>query len=355
MHKKLFIPGPTEVLDDVLAKLATPQIGHRSSDFKALYNSIVAKLRVLLYTQNQIILSTSSGTGLMEAAARNFIGKKCLSTICGEFSQRWFEIAKVNGKNIEAIKVEPGKHVPTALIDEKLATGEFDCLFYTVNETSTGIRNPIEELAVVMKKYPNVIWCVDAVSAMGGDLYKVDELGVDYMLASTQKSWALPSGLSLATVSEKAIEKAKTVENRGYYFDIVELVEYAKKDQTPTTPAIPHLFALEYQLGKIIAEGGMEARYARHLEMAKYVRGWVAKHFALFTEPGFESVTLTTATNTRGISVEDLNKQLAKRGKTLSNGYGPLKEKTFRIAHMGDLTLTDLKELTKDIEEILGI
>jgi len=355
MHKKLFIPGPTEVRDDALARMATPQIGHRSQEFKDLFASIVPKIQKLLFTKNTVILSTSSGTGLMEAATRNFIEKRFLSTICGAFSDRWHKIAVANGKEGDAIEAEWGKHVPTEEIDKALATGKYDCLFYTQNETSTGVRNPIEELGEVMKKYPDVVWCVDAVSSMGGDLMKIDELGVDFILASTQKCWALPSGLAIGVVSDKAIEKSKRIPYRGFYFDLQTFLKYVERSQTPTTPAIPHLFGLDYQLGKIIDSGGIESRYERHVEMAKYVQAWAKQHFDLFAEPGYESVTLTAIANTKGISVAELNKELAKRGKMLSNGYGNLKEKTFRIAHMGDLTLDEIKELLNDIQEILQL
>lgn len=354
MHKKLFIPGPTEVLEDVLEKLTTPQIGHRTIEFSELFSSVVSKLRKLLFTENNVILSTSSGTGLMEAAVRNFIKRKALSTHCGAFSERWGKIAQSNGKEIDTIQVDWGKHIPTEEIDKALATGKYDTLLYTHNETSTGVMNPISEVAEIMKKYPEVVWCVDAVSSMCGYMFKVDELGVDFILASSQKSFALPSGFAIATVSEKAIERAKTVENRGFYFDIMVFLKYIDRNQTPTTPAIPHLFALNYQLDKILAEG-MENRQNRLQQMAEYTRNWVRKYFALFAESGYESLTLTAITNTRGISVANLNKELANVGKMISNGYGKLKEKSFRIAHMGDLTLDDIKELLNDIEKILGL
>ena len=354
MHKKLFIPGPTEVRKDVLEKLSTPQIGHRSKEFSQLYDSVVSKLKKVLETENKIILSTSSGTGLMEAAVRNFSDKRILSTQCGAFSERWGKIAEANGKELDVISVDWGKHIPTEEIDKALATGKYDCLLYTHNETSTGVMNPIEEVAEVMKKYPDVIWCVDAVSSMGGYYYKIDELGVDFILASSQKCWALPAGLAIGVVSEKALEKAKTVKNRGYYFDMMVFMKYDERHQTPTTPAIPHLFALDYQLDRIIEEG-MENRQNRHIEMAKIVRAWAKEYFDLFPEPGYESITLTTIKNTRGISVAELNEELGKRGKMLSNGYGKLKEQTFRIAHMGDLTKEDIEELLNDINQILEL
>ncbi|RKZ32925.1 aminotransferase [bacterium] len=354
MHKKLFIPGPTEVREDVLKKLSTPQIGHRSAEFQQLYSSIVEKLKKVLYTDNTIILSTSSGTGLMELATRNFIEKRALGTICGAFSDRWAKIAKANGKQIDSIEVEWGKHIPTEDIEKELSTGKYDCLLYTHNETSTGVRNPIEELAEVMKKFPDVIWCVDAVSSMGGDLLKLDELGVDFICTSTQKAFALPSGLAIGVLTDKAIQKSEQVPDKGYYFSVKTFMKYSERNQTPTTPAIPHLFALDYQLDRILDEG-MENRYERHKQMAEFVRAWARQNFDLFPEPGYESVTLTTIANTRAISVADLNKQLAGRNKTISNGYGNLKEKTFRIAHMGDMTLDDIKELLNDIEEILQL
>lgn len=353
-HKKLFIPGPTEVLDDVLQKLATPQIGHRSGDFHDLFARIIPKVQKVLYTNKKIVIGTCSGTGLMEMAIRCFTKKRVLATQCGAFSERWTQMITENGKECDVITVDWGMHVPTEQIDNALATGKYDCLLYTHNETSTGVMNPIEELAEVMKKYPDVVWCVDAVSSMMGYPLKVDELEVDFLLASTQKCWGLPAGMAIATVSEKALARAKEVPNRGYYFDVLAYMKSLEKSETPTTPSIPHLFALDYQLDRILAEG-LDNRWKRHREMADYTREWARKYFDLFPEKGYESVTLTTVKNTRNISVGDLNKELGKRLKQISNGYGKLKEQTFRIAHMGDLTLQDIEELLADIEDILKL
>jgi aspartate aminotransferase-like enzyme len=300
-------------------------------------------------------MSTSSGTGMMEAAVLNFTKKRVLSTDCGAFSKRWGQIAKSHGKEVDTIAVEWGKHVPTSEIDKYLATGKYDCLLYTFNETSTGVMNPIEELAVVMKKYKDVIWCVDAVSAMMGAKLEVDKLGVDFILASTQKAFALPPGFAIAAVTEKAIEYAKTVPNRGFYFNLDSFLKYYDRSQTPTTPTIPHVYALDYQMSKILDEEGIDNRWARHIEMANYVREWAKKYFAIYSEEGYGSLTVTCVENTRGINVADLVKELGKRGFVMANGYGNLKEKTFRIAHMGDITLDEVKEYLKTIEEILGL
>lgn len=243
------------------------------------------------------------------------------------------------------------------MVEEALSTGKYDVVTITHNETSTGIMNPIEAISEVIKKYPEVIFCVDMVSSAGGAKVEVDKLGIDICITSTQKCLGLPAGLALCTFSQKALERARTVENRGLYFDLVSLYDtIQKKDyQYPSTPSLSHMYALDYQLTKIVEEEGLDNRFDRHAEMAQYVRDWANKHFEMFAPVEYASNTLTTVRNTKGISVADLNKELAKRGYMISNGYGDLKEKTFRIAHMADTTMEDLKGLLGHIEEILGL
>ena len=217
------------------------------------------------------------------------------------------------------------------------------------------MMNPIAEIAAVIKKYPDVVFLVDTVSSMGGTYIPVDELGIDVCITSSQKALGLPPGMSIASVSEKAYQRAQTVENRGLYFDLVSLVKKARdKYQYPSTPSISHMFALDYALDRILDEG-LENRYARHIQMAEYTREWARKYFAIFPDERYLSNTLTCVDNTRGISVADLNAELTKRGMCISNGYGDLKEKTFRIAHMADCTLDDIKEVTGNIVDILGL
>ena len=240
-------------------------------------------------------------------------------------------------------------------MEKVLATGEYDLITVTHNETSSGVQNPVGEIAEVVKKYPDVVFCIDTVSSMAGADIPVDKWGVDFCITSTQKCLGLPPGLSMASVSQKAYDRAKTVTNRGLYLDIVEIYDKVVKNyQYPSTPSLPHMFALDYQLDLILAEG-LENRWARHAEMAKYIQDWARKYFALFSDERYLSNTVTCIANTRGISVADLNKALGERGMTLSNGYGDLKEKTFRIAHMADATMDDMKKLTTAIEDILGL
>ncbi len=356
MHKKLFVPGPTEVRREILDAQAQWMIGHRSKEFGELNKRVIEKTQQVLGTKNYVMWFTSSGTGTMEGALRNVVTGKVLHTVNGAFSDRWFKIAKACGKDAHAVSVEWGKAIKPALVDAELSKGGYQAVTITQNETSTGVRNPIEELAQLIRtKYPDVLILVDAVSSLMGDWFDIDALGLDVVVASSQKAVALPPGLAVAIVSQRALDKCRTVPDRGYYFDYDAMLKRYEKDfQTPTTPAISLFWALDKQLDSIVAET-MPKRYARHVEMAQFTREWANRFFQVFPEPGYESVTLTTVTNTRGISVKDLNTELGKRGLQISNGYGDLKEKTFRIAHMGDLTLADMKEVTSAIADILKL
>ena len=356
MHKKLFIPGPTEVREEVLQAQAQWMIGHRTKDFAELNERVITKTKQILKTKNYVFWFTASGTGTMEGAIRNVVTGKVLHTVNGAFSERWFKISKACGKDAQAVGVEWGKAVRPELVDAELAKGGYQAVTITQNETSTGVRNPIEELAkLIRSKYPDVLILVDAVSSLMGDWFDIDGLGLDIVVASSQKCVALPPGLAVAIVSQRALDKCRTVPDRGYYFDYdAQLKRYEKDRQTPTTPAISLFWALDLELDHILAEG-MEQRYQRHQAMAQFTRAWAKRYFALFPEPGYESVTLTTVTNTRNISVKDLNTALGQKGMQISNGYGDLKEKTFRIAHMGDLTLADMKEVTEAITELLNL
>ncbi len=356
MHKRLFIPGPVDVREDVLLKMATPQIGHRTKEASALQRSISDKMRKLMYTENEILLSTSSGSGLMEGAVRSCTRKKAAIFSVGAFGDRWYEMAVANNVPADIFKSELGQPTTPEMVEKALSTGEYDLITITHNETSTAIMNPIDAIADVVRKYPDVIFCLDTVSSLGGTKIEVDKLGVDICITSTQKCLGLPAGLAICSMSQKAIDAAKEVPHRGLYLDLLSLYEYIqKKDyQYPSTPSLAHMFALDYQLDNILEEG-LDNRFARHLEMAKVVRAWANKHFAMLAEEQYASNTLTTIKNTKEISVSDLNKELGKRGYTISNGYGKLKDVTFRIAHMADTQMEDLMVLLGHIEDILGL
>ena len=351
--KKLFIPGPTEVSAELLQTLARPQIGHRSKEFQELYACIHSKLRKLLQTSAHVYLSTSSATGVMEGGVRNLVGGKILHQTCGAFSERWHQISIANGKSAEAVSVEWGKPNSPELLERTLKKRSFDAMAVVHSETSTGVTNPLREISEVMRQFPDTLFLVDAVTSLAVVDIPFDELGIDLLLAGTQKGLGLPSGMTVLAVSEKAMERASRVASRGYYFDFLEFEKYHRRSQTPTTACVPVLFGLERRLEQMF-EMGLQRWFAERLELAERCRGWARDRFALFPESGYESVSLTSVRNTRQISVAGLNDWLAQKGMTLSNGYGKLKETTFRIGHMGDITMEDLGELLAAIDEFLG-
>lgn len=355
MSKKLFIPGPIDVNEDVLAQMANQVISHRGSEASALQEAITQNLQDLFYTKNNILLSTSSGSGLMEGSIRSCTLKRAAVLSCGSFGDRWYKMGVLNGVPADLFKVELGKAIEPEMVDKVLSTNKYDTVMVTHNETSSGIANPIKEIGEVVKKYDDIVYCVDAVSSAGGMKIEVDKSNIDICLTSVQKALGLPPGMSLCTFSEKAKKRAEKVPNRGYYFDLLAIYEYIqnKNYQYPSTPSLSHMFALNFQLKKILNEG-LDNRFKRHEDMANLVRDWAQEHFQIFTDVNYLSNTLTVIKNTQGISVSNLNKKLQERGFLIANGYGDLKEKTFRISHMGDYTVKDVNELLTNINEILG-
>src|SRR5712664_2948343 len=230
-HVKLHIPGPVEVSEKTFRAFCSPMIGHRGQGFKDLYGKIQPQLQALFCTKHLVFLSTSSAWGVMEGAIRNLVAKKVLNCMCGAFSDKWLDVSKRCGKDAEALQVPWGSPIRASEVDKKLATGEFDALTLIHNETSTGVMSPLAEIAALKKKYPDVMFIVDAVSSLT----------------------ALPAALA----------KAATAKDRGYYFDFVEFQKNAEQSMTPSTPSIGHIYALSSKLDDFFAEG-LEKRYARH-------------------------------------------------------------------------------------------
>ena len=351
---RLFIPGPVNVLGEVLEQMSRPTLGHRSKEYSQLHGETVDMLKKLLFTDQHVFLSTSSASGVWEGSIRNCVApdETVLCTMCGAFSDKYADVARACGRNVEELKVEWGQPITADMIDAKLATGKYPIVTMVYNETSTGVTNPVYEISEMLKdKYPDVLVFVDAVSAMVGLPLHFDKLGWDVVFASVQKAFAIPPGLAVFAVSDRAMEKSKSVPDRGYYFDFQQFAKSGAKSQTPTTPAVPHIMALNYQCSRLLDEG-MENVWARHTKMAQFVRGWAVKNFGLFAPDDFASDTLTAVKNTRGINVAEVINAIQQKHNTIfGNGYGKLKEQTFRIAHMGDITIDDLKELLGWIEE----
>src|ERR1700675_3776787 len=249
---KLFIPGPVEVSPKTLAAMTGPMIGHRSADFKALDRAVYPGLQQLFQTRQPVFLSTSSAWGVMEGAMRNLVKKGVLNCMCGAFSDKWFDVAKRCGKQAAPLQVEWGKPIDPAAVDAQLATGRFDALTLIHNETSTGVMSPLKEISDVLRKYPKVIFIVDTVSSFSALPILMDDLGIDLMLTGSQKALALPPGLSLFAASQAAFERAAELPDRGYYFDLLEFKKNAEEFMTPSTPTIPHIYALRSKLEDIL-------------------------------------------------------------------------------------------------------
>jgi aspartate aminotransferase-like enzyme len=355
MHKKLYIPGPVEVAPDVLEAMATPMVGHRMKEYAALHRRVTDGLKRLLGTAEPVFLSTSSAFGVMEGAVRNLVQKRCACFSNGAFSAKWHDVTRRCGLEADHFAAEWGEPVTPEVVERALSTGKYDAMTVVHNETSTGVMSPLAEIASVMRKYPDVSFIVDTVSSMSAVPLDVSALQTDVCLAGVQKAFGLPPGLAVFAVSRKALEKARTTPNRGYYFDFVEFEENDRKDNTPSTPCISLIYALAHQMEKMFAEG-LENRYERHRQMAETTRSWVqAQGFGLFAAEGARSVTLTCAKSDGKTDLEKLKKLAGERSYAIDNGYGKIKNATFRIAHMADMTPADLEELFALLGELLPL
>jgi len=353
---RMFVPGPVDVDDEILQAQAQPMMPHRSKEFEEIYRRTSEKAQQLFYTQDRVFLTASSGTGLQEAAIRNFVDKKVLACVNGAFADRWYEVAVSNGKEVEKLAFEWDQPVDPDRVAAAVEAGGCEALTIVHNETSTGMQNPVEEVAqAVHAVAPETLILVDAVSSLGGAKIEMDAWGLDMVLTSSQKAIALPPGLALGAVSDRAMKKAESVENRGWYFDLVRMEKHRLKDSSPATPAMSLIFALDRQLDRILAEG-LENRFARHSAMAERTHAWAERHdLTMYAPEGYRSQTVTTIKNERGIDIANLNSFLKQRGMRIANGYGPLKNKTFRIAHMGEIQMNDLEELFSAMEEYFRI
>jgi aspartate aminotransferase-like enzyme len=351
MSYKLFIPGPIAVSEKTLRAMAQPMIGHRSTDFVALYQSIQPDLQALFCTRDPVYLSTSSAWGVMEGSIRNLTQKKVLCCMNGAFSDKWLDVAQRSGLAAGALKADWGQPVDPAALRRELATGQYDVVTLIHNETSCGCMSDLAALAAVLREFPGVISIVDTVSSFSAVPIRKDELGIDVLITGSQKALALPPGLSLLSPSKRALERTAQCKTRGYYFDLLEFQANHEKGMTPSTPAIPLIYALKSKLEDIKAEG-LDARYARHARLNRMVRDHLfAKGFKLFPREGYGSVSLNCFANTRNVDLSALNKLLkSKHGLVIDGGYGKLKGTTFRISNMGDETDETIAALLKALD-----
>jgi len=350
---RLFIPGPTDVDPEVLAAQAQPMIGHRSAALAEMLARIQPRLRHVFSTDHRVYLAASSGTGLIEGALRNCVGRRLLACTCGAFGERWAEAADANGIPCDRLAAEWGQPNLPEQVQQALGQTDYDALLVVHNETSTGVENPLQQIAAVARQArPELVILVDAVSSVGGVTLETDAWGLDVVVTSSQKCLTLPPGLAFAAVSDRALARARTVPHRGWYFDFLRLEEYLQRNTTPATPAVSLLYALDLQLERMLAEG-MPARIERHRQLAEMAQAWGSDRFGLFAAEGYRARTVTAVVNTRSLDVSALNAHLAGEGMSLANGYGRLKGSTFRIGHMGEMRPADLQALLDSIDDFL--
>lgn len=353
---RFFLPGPTEVHPDVLAAQNGPMIGHRGTAIEDLFASIEAGLKDVFRTERPVVVSTSSASGLMEAAVRNgVVDRKVLSLVNGAFSDRFAEIAVSCGHRVERWEVEWGTaHRPEEL-EDRIAKGDYDAVTLSQSETSTGALQDLEAIAGVVGSHDDILLLVDSVTGIGGVETDTDAWGVDFILTGSQKALALPPGLSFGVANEAMLERSAKATAKGWYFDLIDLYDQIESLQTPATPAVSLLYALDHQLGRI-SEETMEGRWKRHLDMQQRTFGWIGEmrergvSIDVFAEEGHRSPTVTCVASEQAKRVVA---DLGDRGWVIGGGYGKLKESTFRIGHMGDHTIDELESLLEVLTDVM--
>jgi len=356
---KLFTAGPVACFPEVLEAMKIQMFSHRSEEYRKLHRDTVNRLKDFLEARNStILLIPASGTGFMEASIRNAVspGGKVLVTVIGAFGERYREVVETNNRYAVVLRKELGEPVLPEELDEALKKNpDVEAVTITYNETSTGVLNPLRELAKVVKEHDKLLF-VDAVSAMGAAEIKVDEWRLDIVFASSQKAFGLPPGLAIATVSDEVFERAKKIPSRGYYFDLLLLKEYLEREwSTPTTPPIPQIIGLNVIMRIVEKMGGKERWLKMYEERAERIRrGVVELGLELFARPGYYSPTITVVKTPPGISSTDIYEYMRKRGFEIAKGYGPIKSTTFRIGHMGYIKDEDIDELFESLKLVIN-
>lgn len=350
----LFVPGPVDILPDVEAALSKPMLYHRGTEFEELYHQIEKSCRCLYDTRRHVYLASFSGTGMMEAAMRNFVQNDVLICVSGGFSDRWFEIAVCNQKKADLLSIPTGEALTPDLIKPWVQKNQYDAIAIVHNETSTGVENPIAEIsAMVHEVSPDTLILLDCVSSIGGAYIGFDAWQIDFAFGSVNKCLAMPPGLSISVASERALKRAEQVENRGWFLDILRLEHHHHINTVPTTPAVSLYYALEAQMKHIHAEG-LANRFTRHQAMAERVSAWgESRNMPPLARIPYRSKTMTTLMNNHQINFTHLRQYLQERNMEIANGYDDLKDRSFRIANMGEVRMPDIDQLLSTLDDYL--
>jgi aspartate aminotransferase-like enzyme len=351
---KFFLPGPVWVRPEVLAAMGKPMIGHRSKSYADLQEGIEKRLPAVFSTKNFVLLATSSATGLMEAGLQNAAPSRVLSVTVGAFSERWNKIARDNGFEADPLAFDWGEAADPDRVRDALKAKKYDAVTVVHNETSTGVISPLADIARAVRENSDAFLLVDAVTSLAGAPVETDAWGIDLVLAGSQKALALPPGLAVGAVSARLLERSRGAGVRAHYFKFAEYADFAKKHHTPTTPSIPHLYALDIQLGFFEAET-LPARDERHRNLQRRTAQWAQERGCAFypKRESDRSPTVSCLRPPAGHDAEKLKTALSARGWTIGGGYGKLKSETFRIGHMGDVDAGSLENLLAEIDAVM--
>ena len=353
----LRIPGPTSLPSVVREAGARQMINHRGPEFAGMLERVTTGLKTFFGTTNDIVLITSAGSGGLEAAIVNTLspGDRVLAVSIGAFGDRFAKIASVYGADVTKLDVEWGQAADPSAVREALeAGGPWKAVLLTHNETSTGVMNPIEDLAAAIRaSAPDALILVDGVSGIGAVPFEQDAWGLDVVVSGSQKSWMAAPGMAFLSVSERGWAAAETARMPRFYLDARSYRTSAASGQTPFTPAIAVMFQLDVGIG-LMNDEGPQAIFARHAACAAATRaGLDALGFRRFADPAHASETVTCAWLPDGLDWKAFNGALKARRLVVAGGQGKLTGQVFRIGHLGTVTLDEILACIGVIEESL--
>lgn len=356
LKRYLLAPGPTPVPSDVLLAMAAPIIHHRSPDFVPVIDSAKKGLQWLYQTKNDVLIICSTGTGGMVGTVNNFFNRddKVLVINGGKFGERWTNICRAYGLNVEEIVVEWGYAVKPEVVEEKLKKDkDIKGVFVQASETSTGVYHDIKALASVVKKYSDTLFVVDAISALVAHDLRTDEWGIDVMIGGSQKGVMLPPGLAFVSVSDKAWARAETSKLPKFYFNFRKERANLAKNQTNFTSPVTLIIGLNESLRMLRAEG-LENVFRRHATLANATRKAVQAIGLEIYPRESPSNSVTAIMSPPGIDGQAIYKNLREKyGITAAGGQDKAKGKIFRIAHLGYSDRFDIITAIAGIEMVL--
>ena len=353
---QLRIPGPTPLPERVVRSMNRPMIDHRGSEFAAILAEITAGAKRVFKTSSDLLVLTCSGTGGLESAIANLVspGDEVIAALCGNFGERFAALAAAYGADVVRLEFEWGQPVDAddlAVVVEKHPKAKVVLL--THNETSTGLTNPLRELARVAHDAGRIV-VVDGVSSISSIAIETDAWGIDVAVSGSQKGWMAPPGLALVSVSERAWAQQAVARAPRYYFDWKEIKTWAAQGMTPFTPAVSVVYGLQEGL-HMIEEEGLNAVYERHARLARGMQaGLQALGFQLFAQDGYRSNTVTSAVPPLGLDVAALRKLLEEKyGVVIAGGQAKMAGKMVRVGHLGAIAEGDVVQVLWAIEQAL--